>query len=106
MGKHRKSTKSGSSKHGTSDNPLDGLKASVILERGGACVRIDDVPAPHAFDVLAELLGAMRVAAQHCPELTTELTPVAGYAPLDVRDDDYADEGRHVAGFHARLSRP
>jgi hypothetical protein len=82
-------------------NPLDGLTASVILERGGACVRIDDVPAPQAFDVLAELLGAMRVAAKLCPELTVELSPVAGYSPVSVVDDEYAEEGRHIVGFHS-----
>jgi hypothetical protein len=69
-------------------SPLAGLKASVILERAGACVRVDDVPACEAFSVLAELLGAMRVAASVCPELVVELSPVAGYSPLDVNTDD------------------
>jgi len=107
------STKFGSSKGGTSRkgespkvkrasrrNPLANLKASVILERAGACVRVDDVPAVDAFNVLAELIGAMRVAASLCPELTVELSPVAGYSPLDVRDDEYAEQGRRV-GFRA-----
>ena len=74
--------------------PLGGLKASVILERSGACVRLDDVPAADAFTVLAGLLDAMRVAQAAYPELIAELSPVAGYSPLEVRDDEYAEQGR------------
>jgi hypothetical protein len=80
-------------------NPLHGLSASVILERGGACVRIDEVPADQAFNVLAELLGAMRMVAKVAPELTVELTPIAGYSPLEVTDD--GDEQCRRIGFRA-----
>jgi hypothetical protein len=82
-----------------SGSPLAGLKASVILERAGACVRVDDVPACEAFNVLAELLGAMRVAASVCPELTVELSPVAGYSPLDVNTDDIG--AKRKVGFRS-----
>jgi hypothetical protein len=57
-------------------------------------VRVDEVPAVEAFNVLAELLGAMRVAARACPELTVELTPVAGYSPLEVNTDDIGAKRR------------
>ena len=82
------------------DNPLLGLRASVILERAGACVRVDEVPADQAFTVLAELLGAMRMVAKVAPELTVELTPVPGGTPIDVIEDDYAEEGHRRVGFH------
>jgi hypothetical protein len=79
-------------------SPLDGLTASVIVERGEGCVRVDGVKAADAFAVLGELLDAMRLMTTHYPELTRELQPVAGYAPLDVRDDEYAEQGNRV-GF-------
>ncbi len=90
------STRRGSTKRGTS--PLDGLTASVIIERGEGCVRVDGVAAADAFTVLAELLEAMRLMATRYPELTRELQPVAGYAPLEVRDDIGAN-GRRRVGF-------
>lgn len=79
-------------------SPLDGLTASVIIDRGEGCVRVDGVKASDAFAVLGELLEAMRLMATRYPELTRELQPVAGYSPLEVNTDDI---GARRAGFTA-----
>jgi hypothetical protein len=106
------SSRAGSSKRGSKvkqrrrvvqNSPLDGLTASVIVERGEGCVRVDGVKASDSFAVLGELLEAMRLMTTRYPELLKELQPVAGYAPLEVHDDDYAEQGRQV-GF--RASKP
>lgn len=81
-------------------SPLDGLTASVIVERGEGCVRVDGVQADQAFAVLGELMEAMRLMATRYPELTRELQPVAGYSPLEIRDDGDEQCGRR-AGFSA-----
>lgn len=73
---------------------LTGKKATVFYERNGLTIRVDDVDAASAGLVAADLLEAMRLLNRKYPELIAELQPVAGYAPLDVRDDDWQDDGR------------
>jgi hypothetical protein len=80
---------------------LAGKKAVVCLERNGLSIRVDDVEADVAGLVAADLLMAFRLLRAKYPELITELQSVGGGYPLDVRDDDWAEEGRR-AGFKAR----
>ena len=80
---------------------LDGKKATVYLERNGLTIRVDDVPAETAGLVAADMLEAVRVLTANYPELIAELQPVAGYAPLDTREDEWAEEGRRRTGFRA-----
>ncbi len=69
-------------------------KASVILERNGACIRIDDVPANQAGIVLGDMLKTFRLLEKKFPELIRELDAVNGGTPVDVTDDDYAEQGQ------------
>lgn len=73
---------------------LAGKKATVCLERNGLSIRVDDVPAETAGLVAADLLAAFRLLRGTYAELIQELQPVGGYAPLDVTDDDWQEDGR------------
>lgn len=76
---------------------LAGKKATVCLERNGASIRVDDVPASQAAAVLADMLQAYRALTEHFPELVQDLAPVPGGVPVDVVDE-WAEES-HRVGF-------
>ena len=85
---------------------LAGRKASVVLERNGAAIRIDDVPAAQAGLVLADMLATFRVLQKKYPELVVDLEPVNGGTPIDVVDDDWQDDSRAKrVGFVAHPRR-
>ena len=73
---------------------LTDRKASVILERNGACIRVDDVPAAEAGLVLADMLEVFRLLQVKYPELVRDLEAIGGGPPIDVIDDDYADQSK------------
>lgn len=77
---------------------LTGKKAVVIVERCGAMIRVDDVPATEAGVVLADMLETFRVLAKHYPELVVDLGAINGGTPVDVDDGD-ADLESHRVGF-------
>lgn len=77
---------------------LAGRKATVLLERNGLTIRVDDVEADKAGLVAADLLMAFRLLRASYSELIQELQPVGGGYPLEVTDDDWAEEGKR-AGF-------
>lgn len=81
---------------------LAGKKATVSIERNGLSIRVDDVDADVAGLVAADLLAAMRLLRTKYPELIQELQPVGGYSPVEVTDDDWAEDGSRPrrAGFH------
>jgi hypothetical protein len=79
---------------------LEGKKATVFMERNGLTIRVDDVDADKAGLVAADLLMAFRLLRTNFPELIDILPPVEGGYPIDVRDDEWAEEG-HRAGFKA-----
>jgi len=62
---------------------LAGKRACVSVERNGASIRIEDVPAMECASVLASLLDAFRDLTSHYEELVPDLTPVPGGAPVD-----------------------
>ena len=78
---------------------LAGRKATVVMERNGLSIRVDDVEADKAGLVAADLLMAFRLLRSKFAELTQELQPVGGGYPLDVVEDDWSEEGRKRAGF-------
>lgn len=69
----------------------DTRKATVYVERNGACIRVDDVPLADAPDALTEILDAFRVIAKKYPEVIPDLEPVGGGAAIDVTEDDWAE---------------
>ena len=75
-------------------------KATVAMERNGLTIRVDDVEADKAGLVAADLLMAFRLLRAKYPELIQELQPVGGGYPVDVVDDDWAEDGKR-AGFRA-----
>lgn len=79
---------------------LAGKKAVVLLERNGLSIRVDDVDADTAGLVAADLLMAFRLLRSKYPELIQELQPVGGGYPIEVVDDDWAEDGKR-AGFKA-----
>lgn len=80
---------------------LAGKTATVWVERNGAGLKLEDVPATEAPLILADMLAAFRALETSFPEMIRELDPVPGGAPLDVRDDEYAEQGtrRKRLGF-------
>jgi len=74
--------------------PLAGRKATVCVERNGAFIRVDEVPADEAGVVLADILESFRALARKYPELILDLGSVPGGSPIDVTEDEWADEGR------------
>lgn len=80
---------------------LGGKKAVVCLERNGLSIRVDDVEADKAGLVAADLLMAFRLLRAKYPELIAELQPVGGGYPVEVVDDDWAEDGAKRAGFRA-----
>jgi hypothetical protein len=83
---------------------LAGRKATVVMERNGLSIRVDDVEADKAGLVAADLLMAFRLLRSKFPELIAELQPVGGGYPLDVTDDDWSEEGKR-AGFRMESRR-
>lgn len=77
---------------------LAGKKAVVIVERCGAMIRVDDIPASEAGVVLADMLEVFRVLQKNYPELVVDLDPVGGGTPIDVDDGDAELESKRV-GF-------
>lgn len=73
---------------------LANLKASVAVERAGAMIKVDDVPAAQAGVVLADILQAFRAIARKYPEVVADLDPVPGGYPVDASEDGWADESR------------
>jgi hypothetical protein len=80
---------------------LAGKKATVFLERNGLTIRVDDVEADKAGLVAADLLMAFRLLRAKYPELIQELQSVGGGYPLEVVDDEWAEDGVKRAGFKA-----
>jgi len=78
---------------------LTGKKATVWIERNGAGIRIEDVPATESAAVLADLLEAFRALTQHYDELLPDLTPVPGGAPVD---GDASEFGAKRVGFETK----
>lgn len=79
---------------------LAGKKATVIVERNGAAIRVDDVAARDAGMVLADLLTVFRTLTKQFDELTPDLDAVGGGQPIEVVDDEWAEEGqRKRVGF-------
>lgn len=78
---------------------LTGKRACVSVERNGASIRIDDVPAGQSPEVLADLLEAMRALTEHFPELVVDLNPVPGGAPVD---GDASEFGARRVGFRTK----
>lgn len=80
---------------------LAGRKATVWVERNGAGVRIEDVPATESAAVLADLLEAFRALTEHYSELVQDLTPVPGGSPVEYSDDWQYEPGesRRRVGF-------
>ena len=89
---------------------LDGKRATITVNRGGAEVVIHDVAAPQAFAVLLDMLEAFQGVEQAYPELQSYMHDHHGdYAPNFVFDDEgeaSAAKPMHerpptVAGFHS-----
>jgi hypothetical protein len=79
---------------------LTGRKSCIVVERAGASIRVDDVPAKDAALVVAEILAGFRAISKKYPEVIPDLEPVGGSTcATDVRDDDWAEEGRKRVGF-------
>lgn len=75
-------------------------KATVGVERNGAFIRIDDVPVTEAADVLRAILDEFRLIEKSHSELIRDMDAVPGGMPVDVQDDEWADEGkRKRVGF-------
>jgi len=74
--------------------PLTDLKADVAVERNGAMIKVEGVPAAQAGVVLADILSTFRLITKKYPELVVDLGSIPGGSPTDVVDDDYADESR------------
>lgn len=74
-------------------------KASVYIERAGLSVRIDDVSPEDVAEVAADLLDAFRLLRHAYPEVIADLGTVGGGTPIEVVDDDWAEEGRGRVGF-------
>jgi hypothetical protein len=81
-----------------SRSALTGKRATVWIERNGAGIRIEDVPASQAASVLADILEAMRALATHYDELVADLNPVPGGTPVDGDASDFGARKRRV-GF-------
>ena len=81
------------------DATLRGVIASVIVERNGAVLRFDNVPADDAPTVLAATLEAFRVLTKTYPELIPGPETVPGGTPIDVADDEWGENGRKRLGF-------
>lgn len=62
---------------------LEGRRATVMVERCGASIRVDDVDAMQAAAVLADMLMAFRALTREFSELVVDLTPVPGGSPVD-----------------------
>ena len=73
---------------------LAGKTATIWVERNGAGLKMEDVPASEAPLLLADLLAAFRALEKSFPEMIQDLGAVPGGAPIDVTDDDWADDGR------------
>lgn len=73
--------------------------ASVYIERAGLSVRIDNVATDDVAEVAAELLEAFRLLRQAYPEVIADLGSVGGGTPIDVGEDDWAEDGRGRVGF-------
>ena len=73
---------------------LAGKRASVSVERNGAAIRIEDVPASQSAEVLADLLSVFRELTQHYDELVQELGTVPGGSPVDGDASDYGAKRR------------
>jgi hypothetical protein len=73
--------------------------AAVHLERAGLSVRVDGVPVSDVAEVAADLLDAFRLLRRAYPEVIADLGHVGGGTPVDVIDDDWAEEGRGRVGF-------
>lgn len=71
-----------------------GVKASVCVERGTGRIVFENVPPAQAPALLAETMAELRRLAEEHPELHTDLGSVGGYTPVEVVDDDWADEGK------------
>jgi hypothetical protein len=80
-------------------NPLARRTASVILERNGACIRVDDVPGTQAAVVLAQLLTDFRALQRRFPELIVDLGSVCGGPTVDVPEEYEDAEQRRRVGF-------
>lgn len=78
---------------------LAGKKATVYVERNGAGIRIEDVPASQAATVLADMLEAMRALSAHYDELVVDLPPVPGGSPVEYTDDWSGDSRKRRVGF-------
>jgi len=80
-------------------SPLAGKKACVGVERNGAYIRIEDVPAMESASVLASLLDAFRELTGHYEELVPDLNSVPGGAPVD---GDASEFGARRVGFRTK----
>jgi hypothetical protein len=72
---------------------LEGKRATVYVERAGACIKIDDVPASLAGVALWQILRTFRELGRTHPELREGPDVVPGGVPIDVSEDEWADEG-------------
>lgn len=73
---------------------LIGRKASVAVERNGACISMSDVPAEQAGTVLGDLLKAFRLLSRDYPELIQQLDAIGGGSTTFVPDEYADDEGK------------
>jgi hypothetical protein len=77
---------------------LAGKKASVCVQRGGASIQIDGVPADEAGLVLADILAAFRVLGAKFKEMRDVPDTIPGGYPTHV-PDEYWDEEEGRVGF-------
>lgn len=95
----------------TGVSPLDGKRATVTVQRGGAEIIVHDVNAAQAFHVLVDMLEAFQGVEQGFPEIKPREHDHHGdYAPLYVFETEDEELKRPkpaherpptVAGFHA-----
>lgn len=71
-----------------------GVVARVSVERGSGRIEFDNVPPNIAPALLAQALIELRELAKEHPELIPDLGSMGSYHPVDVIDDDWADEGK------------
>jgi hypothetical protein len=69
--------------------------AGLEIQRGGITVQIAEVPSRDLEEVVRHALAALTAAGLISdPNDDRPLEQVGGYSPLDVRDDDFAEQGK------------